>query len=180
MSPSGAKQKGKKFEEKIAAEIHQSLMASNKEYRELFEAVANDNVKPKRDAASGNFKNSDGDVDLGMAKKYFPFSIEAKFWKSLDLGLNSMLQLKIKTIINVWHDQALPKSIETGLLPLIVFRANRTEDFCFFDKNVVKIIPLGRFIKLDNWIICLFKDFVNEVNRRVLTKEPPFDKSETV
>lgn len=174
MTPSGRKQKGKTYENKIAADIHNFLLAKNEAYRNLYETLGNENLKPRRDASSGTFIGSLGDIDLGLAKKFFPFAIECKHWKILDLSLNSILSDKIKSLVTVWMDQALPKGRETGLLPLIVFKANRTEDFCFYDKNEVKLITINRFIKIDNWVMCLFSDFMVEVDIRIEAGERPF------
>ena len=95
MKPSARKQKGKNYEEKIAASIHDNLILNNNEYRTLFETVGNDKLKPRRDSSSGNFVDSHGDIDLNLAKKFFPFSIECKHWKTLDLSLNSILGRKL-------------------------------------------------------------------------------------
>ena len=177
MSPSNRKTKGKKYEEKIATDIQNFLMENNPEYRELYESVGNENLKPQRDASSGTFVRSQGDIELGLAMKYFPFSIEAKSWKTLDLSLNSLLNGKIKNLEGFWYDQALPNAIRSGLLPVVVFKANRTTDFAFYDKGKVPIIPTQRIIKIDNWILCLFSDFMKIANQKVLAKKPPFDKA---
>ena len=177
MSPSNRKKKGKIFEEKIAADLHNFLIEHNPEYNKLFEQLGNDNnLKPKRDYSSGVFVDSQGDIDLRIAKQFFPFSIEAKAWKSLDLSINSLLKGKIKVLEGFWHDQALPNAERSGLLPLVVFKANRTDDFVFYDKNLVQAIPTRRLFKIDNWIVCLFQDFLVKVNSMVVEKKPPFDK----
>lgn len=176
MTPGAKKQKGNKFETKIADLIHAKLLQQNPEYQKLFEEVGHDRIKPQRDASSGNFVNSHGDIDLNLAKNFFPFSIECKFWKSLDLKLNSLMNDKLASLITVWNEQALPNSIKTGLKPLIVFTANYTSDFVFYDKNKVELIPLEKFLKIDNWIICLADDFIDCVNYRMVKKLPPFEK----
>lgn len=174
MSPSNKKTKGKVYETKVADEIHYKLMTLNAGYKALFEDIADDALRPKRDYSSGNFLDSHGDINLGLAKKFFPFSIECKHWKSLDLSLNAMMKSNLASLIKIWEEQVLPKSKETGLLPLLTFKANRTEDFVFYDKGALQMIPIGRFVKIDNWIICLLSDFINEANRRMLENERPF------
>lgn len=162
MTPSNRKTKGKKFEEKIADQIHNALIENISEYKILYESVGNNNLKPNRDTSSGNFLTSDGDIDLGIAKKYFPFSCECKHWKVLDLSINSLLKGQIGSLIKVWTDQALPRAKLTNLQPLIIFRANRTEDFVFFDKQY-DFVPTKKYIKIDDWIICLFSDFLEHI-----------------
>ena len=170
------RQKGNKFETRIADKIHIKLLEKSKEYVNIFESIGNEEIKPKRDFASGNFSSSDGDIDLGIAKKFFPVSIECKNWKTLDISLNSLFKRKFASLIKIWGEQALPKARSTGLLPVVVFKANRTEDFCFYDKNEVPLIPINNFAKIDNYIFCLFDDFVEEVIDRVKEKKKPFDK----
>lgn len=176
MSPSGRKSKGKKFEEKIASDLHNFLTENNPEYKDLYEQVGNPRMKPQRDASSGTFVGSFGDIDLNVAFKFFPFSVECKSWKSLDLSINSLLKGKIKVLEGFWNEQALPNAERSGLLPLVVFKANRTDDFVFYDKNIVQAIPTRRLFKIDNWVVCLFQDFLVKVNKMVLEKKPPFDK----
>lgn len=174
MTPSAKKAKGNKHESKIAEIIHYSLLSQNPKYRSLFEDLADDNLRPKRDYSSGNFLDSQGDVNLGLAKKFFPYSVECKDWKTLDLRLNALLKSNIKVLVNFWHEQCLPNAKKSSLFPLLVFKSNRTENFCFYDKDVVKLIPTSRFIKIDNWIICLLDDFISDVNRRMIENERPF------
>lgn len=175
MGPSARRNKGKKYEEKIAKDLHDFLMANNPEYLTLFESVGNPRMAPARDTSSGTFKGSFGDIDLNVAFRFFPFSVECKAWKSLDLSINTLLSGKIKILESFWNEQALPNAEKSDLLPVVVFKANRTDDFAFYDKGKVPIIPTQRLIKVDNWILCLFKDFIKNVNQKVIAKEPPFD-----
>lgn len=161
MKPSARRQKGKNYENKIADLIHTKLLQSDNEYQKLFESVGNDSLKPKRDYSSGNFIDSDGDIDLGLAKKFFPFSIECKNWKTLDLSINTLLQKKITSLTKVWTEQALPQASRRELTPLIVFKANRTENFCFYSTDYFKFVPKGKYIRIDHWVICLFDDFMD-------------------
>ena len=164
MTPSGRKQKGKTYETKIAEMIHSFLMEFNEEYKTLYESLGNENLKPQRDFASGNFKGSDGDIDLGLAKKFFPYSLEMKHHKDLDLSLNAILTGKISKLKGIWEEQVMPKVIETGLNPMIVFRANRTEDFCFIKTNHVKDLNKFNFhVRIDDFAIVRFKDFLDYV-----------------
>lgn len=171
-----SKTKGNAFEKKIADKIHVKLLEKSEEYRILFESIGNEEIKPKRDSSSGANRVSLGDIDLGIAKKFFPLSIEAKNWKTLDLKLDSLMKRKFSSLIKIWGEQALPKGRSTGLLPIVVFKANRTNDFCFYDKNEVPLIPINNFTKVDNYIFCLFDDFLEEVIERVKNKKKPFDK----
>lgn len=175
MGPKARKEKGKKYENYISDLIHTILLSKNENYRSLYEAVENDNLKPRRDYSSGNFVNSDGDIDLGVAKKFFPFSIECKHWAKLDITLNAIFKRKFSDLIKIWSEQALPKSIKTGLKPLVIFKANRTDDYVFYDKDRVQLIPINNFIKVDQWIICLFTEFLFTVDKRITEKLSPFN-----
>lgn len=179
MTPAGRKSKGKNYEDRIAKLIHEFLLLKNNEYRELFLSLNNDNLRPRRDSSSGNFVSSTGDIDLNLAQKFFPFSVECKAWKSLDISLDSLLSAKLKILEVIWKNQVLPAAEKTGLRPLIIFKGNRTKDFCFYDKNVCNIIPINRFIKIDNWILCLFDDFIFDVNERIILEKTPFDEKDT-
>jgi hypothetical protein len=162
MSPSARKQKGKVFEEKIAKKIHEHLMEYNQEYCNLYNSLGNENLKPKRDFSSGNFNNSDGDIDLGLAKKYVPFSIEAKHHKDLDLTLNAIMNGKISKLEGIWKEQVLPKAEETGLKPLIIFRANRTSDFCFmYFKDLEYSEDFEKLIIIKKYVIITLEDFLH-------------------
>lgn len=170
------KVKGKKYEDKIAADLHASLIILNEDYRDLYETVGNEKLKPRRDASSGNYVDSHGDIDLNLGKKFYPFSIECKHWADLDLSINSILSGKIKVLENFWYKQAVPKSLETGLHPLVVFKGNYTKDFVFYNHNRLPILGYENFIRIGPWVICLFRDFNIEVSNLIISKKPPFDE----
>jgi len=156
-----AKEKGKKFETKIAKQIHKHLMEFNSKYKLLVEAVNNDNVHPKRDSSSGVFTSANGDIELGIAKEFFPFSIECKDHKDLDLGINSIFKGKIKKLYKIWHEQTVPNAIRAELEPLAVFKANRTQSFVIHNKGVVNEELYSIYVKLnDNLIMGLFDEFI--------------------
>lgn len=159
MTPSQRKQKGKSYEDKIAKYLHKKLFEKYKGYKELFELVENPRLAPQRDFSSGTFVNSQGDIDLGIAKKFFPFSIECKHWKNLDLTINSILTKKITSLTKIWREQANRKAKEVGLHPLIIFKANYTKDFVFYDHGGMNVTPPVH-IQINNWIICLLDDFI--------------------
>ena len=164
MSPRARKSKGKKYETKIASVLHQFFVDKIPEYDILTQEHDDDKLKPSRDFASGNFSNSDGDINLGLLRKYFPFSIECKHWKTLDLSLNSLLNNKIKILINVYEEQAQEKAKQTaGLVPIVVFAANRTSNFCLFNKNTLKfdIEHFDHVVLMGEYCISTFDDFLN-------------------
>ncbi len=154
-----SKGKGKKYEDKIALILHKYFYTNFQPYKELFDSVGNPEVRPKRDSSSGTFKNSDGDIDLGLLKKFFPFSIECKHRKELNFPLNTFLSDSNKILSEIWKKQVIPKSEQNNLLPIIVFSANRTKIFCYFDKNIFTNLP-NRCIIIDDKIICLFEDMM--------------------
>lgn len=160
LTPSGKKSKGKKFETKIADSLHNYLMDNIPEYKNLYEQFNDPKLAPRRDASSGADLLSDADINLGIAKNFFPFAMECKDWKTLDLPLNAMMSDKIKILTTVWNDQAVPKCDGTDLTPLVVFKALRTKDYCFYDSTVIQLIPEDRFIKMGKYIICLWEDFM--------------------
>ena len=108
MKHGNRKQKGKKFEDLIAGKLHDILYESITEYRELYDLCDNETLKPKRDPSSGTFKISNGDIELGIAKKFFPFSIECKHNKEMNFSLNSILRNKLAMMWTIWDIQACP------------------------------------------------------------------------
>jgi hypothetical protein len=170
MSPSGRKAKGKKYEEKIANILHEMFMEHHKPYRALFEQVGNDELRPKRDFASGNMGGSHGDINLNLMKPFFPYSMECKHWASLDLSLNSMIKESIKSLKDVYDLQCVPKAFECGLTPLVVFSANRTKQFCMLQMSFDNIgHPLYEYLRAQmipfvftsGFYILEFQEFVN-------------------
>lgn len=158
------KAKGKAFETKIADYIHSFLMEHVADYKKIVETVDNKNLHPKRDFSSGVFANSNGDIDLGVAKKFMPFSIECKHHKDLDLSIESVFKDKIKKMYVFWDEQAVPNANKAQLFPMIVFRANRTDNYVMFDVNKIDkfcMSDLNKYIKVGPKIICLFTDFMN-------------------
>ena len=124
------KDKGKKFENKIAEMIHKYLYDNVVEYQNLYEAMENVNLKPRREKSSGTAKEADNDIDLGLGMKFFPYSVECKHHKVVtEVTLNTILDEKFG-----WIDKVMEQAETHGkikkLTPLIVFRGNRTVDFC--------------------------------------------------
>lgn len=160
MSGSAKKTKGKSLENDIASYIHKFIYENIKEYKDLFDLVGNDAIKPKRDASSGTFSDSDGDINLGIAKKFFPFSVECKNWDSLtDLNINILLKGK-SPVFKIWSQQILPASNRTGMKPLLVFKGKRTIDFCMYSlKSLDNKLPKNYF-KFNDFVICNFEDFM--------------------
>ena len=125
---SGRKSKGKAFEKKVADLLHDFLYQNVIEYRKLFDECGNDNLKPKRDSSSGTFKNSDNDIDLGIAKKFFPFSIECKHNILVNkLTITSLLKNNLHFIRKTFK-QAQEHALKSNLTPMIIMRGNHTSD----------------------------------------------------
>lgn len=156
------KTKGKSFENKVAEYIHNYFIFNNEEYRTLYTQLQNENIKPKRDFSSGNFNNSDGDIDLGILKKFFPFTIECKHWKNLNYNLNTILNNKISELYKIYKNQSLLQYKKTNLLPIIIFSGNYTSIFVFFDINLLQfnISNIPFYVKINNYIICKLDDFL--------------------
>lgn len=165
MVPGGGKVKGKSFENKVAKNIQKYLFDNSDKYRELCKLVNNEATFVKRDSSSGTFKDSDGDIHLGLAKEYYPYSIECKFHADLDLTISQMFK-KVPKLIKIWNDQVLVTSKRVELFPLLIFKSNRTKDFCMFDVTKIpfdyRFCKFGPNFMFDNFIICLFDDFNRE------------------
>lgn len=129
------KEKGKSFENKTAKFIHEYLFKNNEDYRALYETIGNVNVKPRREKSSGTAKDSDNDIDLGIALKFFPYSVECKHHKVVtDFTLNAIIDNKLSWLEKVFK-QAETHGNAKNLTPLIVFRGNYTVDFCAIKIN---------------------------------------------
>jgi hypothetical protein len=127
------KQKGKRFEEKIAALIYDKYLKHIPEYTKFIESIDNPNIKklfiPTRDFASGASDRLNSDIDLSIGFKYFPFLIECKKWKSLDYKLHFLLSLKtvddvMNTALGKVYSSVEGKSLDMGLYPMVVFEYN--------------------------------------------------------
>lgn len=124
------KNKGKAFEEKTAKFIHEYLYKNIEDYKKLYDSIGNVNLKPRREKSSGTAKDADNDIDLGIAYKFFPYSIECKHHKVItDVTINALLDKKFSWLETVMK-QANTHATIKKLSPLIVFRGNRTIDFC--------------------------------------------------
>ncbi len=159
------KERGKKYEKRIAEKIHQALLSNTEEYKHLFETLENPELKPQRDSSSGTFTRSTGDISLGLAQKYFPFCVEVKDWKSLDISLDSIFKKKIKSLTTIWEKQIVPASTKAGLTGLLVFKAQRTLDFCFIPIDQMVKLKLERedftaIIYSSMWVIMGFDEFL--------------------
>jgi hypothetical protein len=154
------KQKGKSFETKIAEYLHNTFLEQCKKYADLFEIVGmNEQVKPKRDYSSGNFNDSSGDIQLNILKDFFPFHIECKFHKDFkDITLNTILNNKIKKLYNIWNNQILKSDLKR-LIPILIFKGNRTDEFVFWDTSYYDN-NFENFVLLDKFKIVKFEDFV--------------------
>ena len=176
------KDKGKKFENKIAEFIHQYLYDNIVEYQNLYEAMGNVNLKPRREKSSGTAKEADNDVDLGLAMKFFPYSVECKHHKCIsDVTLNTLMDEKFG-----WIDKVMEQAETHGkikkLTPLIVFRGNRTLDFCCINIEDLKKQSLTKFEviqdKIKNHAIYKGKYFICELEKLMKYLIYPFKISE--
>lgn len=142
-----AKTKGKSYEAKTASTIHETLMKHNAEYNALYTTLENENLKPRRDTSSGVFTSSNGDIDLGIAKKYFPFSVECKFHKNYkDINIKSIFRGKLADLERIYVVQVLPQAKKNSLKPLLVFRGNNTDDYVYYH---IEDIP-SEFVDLNS------------------------------
>lgn len=147
---SGRKAKGKKFEKDVANKLHEFLIANNQEYQSLFEQIGNDNVKPKRDTSSGTFSNSDNDIDLGIAKKFFPFAIECKHNAIVSgMTLTTVFKRNI-SFIEKTMKQATTHAEKSNLTPLIVMKGNYSSTMVVFHENHINHCLSSKIERLQN------------------------------
>ena len=160
------KDKGKKFENKIAEMIHKYLYDNVVEYQNLYESMGNVNLKPRREKSSGTAKEADNDVDLGLGMKFFPYSVECKHHKCIsDITLNTLMDEKFG-----WIDKVMEQAKTHGkikkLTPLIVFRGNRTVDFCCIRlEDTMEIRDYTHDVEnyviyKNEYLICKFEDLM--------------------
>ena len=157
------KDKGKRFEDIIADTIHKFLLEHCPPYQENLKI--NEDLRVKRNPTSGSTDKDDGDIDLGVAKKFFPYSIECKKWDNLgDLTIKQLMNPKMP-LKKTYILQCVPQANFKNLLPLLVFAGNRTKTYCFFDKRIIKINNnnLSFYIILDDFQIVLFEEFLKEI-----------------
>lgn len=154
------KGKGKSYENKTAAKLHDLLMENSNWYLTTFKVLENDAIKPKRDASSGTYKDSDGDIALNLAKKIFPFSIECKHRRDLNLSIDQLLKNGGKLLRKVLDEQANGNAERAGLTPLIVFSGNRTGMYAYFDISILTKFPENYIMLEGEKVICFFEDFV--------------------
>lgn len=158
-----AKVKGNLFENTIAKIIHTTLMYNIPQYKTIVETVDNKETSPKRDSSSGASKESLGDISLGVGKKYFPYSLECKNHKDLDLSLNVIFKYPTK-IFKIWESQVLVQADRAKLYPLMAFKANRTLNYLLFDINKLpfelNLSELAVYFRYSDFIVCEFEEFM--------------------
>ena len=183
------KQKGKRFEDKIAALIYEKYLSKIPEYQNFISSIEKDKIKklflPTRDYASGSSNRLKGDIDLSIGFKYFPFLIECKKWKSLDyklhfiLNLNSEKDFLEKIQLGKIYSEIKSKAEEFDLYPMVVFEYNRgaplmlvekhhLENFISENRLIKKIYLSNPFIILfDKFIIMSFEKFLDFLNVKI-------------
>ena len=163
MKPAIRRAKGKSYEKKISELLHKFIYENVVEYRELFDDIGNDNLKPKRDTSSGNFVNSDNDIDLGLAKKYFPFSIECKHHASVGKMTITTIFKNDISFIRKTMKQAKTHAEKCKLIPLIIMRGNYTSDIVIIENTselLNKVTRCSTIILVDDLIIVELNEFL--------------------
>lgn len=157
------KDKGKAYENKIAAYIHDALYKRVKEYKDLFDSLGNINLKPRREKSSGTTKHADNDIDMGLALKFFPFSVECKHNAIINkITISSICKNDVSFLYKTM-EQAKRHAESRNLKPIVFFRGNNTCDMIMFDSNDVKNIDskIPR-VHLDPYIIMTTDNFMKE------------------
>ena len=162
MRAGGSKAKGSSFERVVAAEI---LKAAGKPFKK---------TDCYRTPLSGGhvFSSKESPSDLVISKrllKRFPFAVECKNYKKLDLQHFFTGQ----GLFGKWIDQvtsSVTKSKVGKIHPIVVFRWNLSKTFC-----IVRYDTYGRFFgevsahhirfRYDHvgWRVVLFSDFLARV-----------------
>ena len=165
MSSSSCKQKGSKFEKQIAKSLHESCMMYVTEYKQIFEQLGNDSLKPSKDAYSGKNKNSDSDINLGLAKKWIPLAIEAKHHACMLYSINNVINGRMSEIFEAFLQSKIhsEENKKEKLTPVVMFKGNNMKALCLFDikqikldlkdvdyikKNDYRIVDMLKFFKL--------------------------------
>jgi len=157
------KTKGKGLENLVAEKIHETLLKKFPQYKELL--ILNPDLKVKRDSFSGAVDSCDGDINLGLGKSFFPYSVECKKIDALgELSIkqltNSKMPLKTTYIL-----QCIPKANQKNLKPILVFQGNRTPIYAFFENERIQNNNLDKFsilFKINSYYICLFEEFLDD------------------
>jgi hypothetical protein len=156
------KDKGKKFESKIADYIHSKLYEYVDEYHQLYDSLGNVNLKPRREKSSGTTKDCDNDIDMGLALKFFPFSVECKHHASVNnVTINALLSGDVAWFEKTYK-QAKTHATAKKLFPLIVFRGNRTCDMVAY--KVSDDLPIikseANRVLVNGFVIMTLNDFM--------------------
>ncbi len=166
MKPGGSKSKGKKYEDLIAKLLHSKFYEECETYKELFDSVGNDDLKPQRDSSSGTFERADGDIELNLLKKFFPMSIECKHRKDLNINLNQILKHDANELKQIFKKQAIPNAERKNLTPVIFFKSNYTDNFVYCEKNLLDELP-QKCVILGDKVILLLEDFLNSFIKKL-------------
>jgi hypothetical protein len=155
------KDKGKGYENKVAKFIHASLYRLCYEYKDMFDALGNINLQPRREKSSGTTKHADNDIDMGLALKWFPFSVECKHNAGVNkIGISAILN-KSLSFLKKTMQQAERHGAVKNLKPLVFFRGNFTDDMVMFRTKDIDIKLDGlAFVAFDECIVILASDFM--------------------
>jgi hypothetical protein len=157
------KDKGKAYENKIAAYIHDALYKHVKEYKDLFDSLGNINLKPRREKSSGTTKHADNDIDMGLALKFFPFSVECKHNAIVNkITISSICKNDVSFLYKTM-EQAKRHAESRNLKPIVFFRGNNTCDMIMISSQDIDgfnaKIPM---VFLDPYIIVSAENFMKE------------------
>ena len=156
------KVKGKRFESKVGNLLHEFFLENHNRYRDMYEETG---IKPTRSFSSGADIKEHGDIMLGLLRQIFPFSIECKHHKDLNLTLQNILGGSKQKLFAIWENQVLPKSQEQNLKPLLIFKANLTNIFVMCRLQDVKIENINKKVLLGELAILTLEDFLNNYIR---------------
>lgn len=119
----GGKRKGSSFERKTMRQIILAFAKFNVASTDAFRSIL-----------SGGHKESFGDISLSPAlAKLFPFSVECKHWRVVDIYQNFCQFDKMGKACKLkkWWQQTLEGAKKSGQLkPLLVFKSNNKRTLC--------------------------------------------------
>ncbi len=125
MKPGGGRQKGSSFERKVA----KLIVATFAQY-----GITKEDCYRTPGSGGHRFasKKDPGDLVLSPAlKKLFPYSVECKHYKELDWTMLLRPDQR-RGHFGTWWRQACKAAQATDTVPLLIFKANRSDIFAMF------------------------------------------------
>jgi hypothetical protein len=162
------KAKGSAFERNICKDISSAFKV---EVQEVYRSIN-----------SGGHKDAFGDISMSAAlAKKFPFSIECKFWKNVnlhDLFLPWAKMPKPKNRFRYWWTQCVRDAAKCGRTPLLVFKANNATVLVAVVMKDLTKEQVKEFRSMPHMISKAPANIKGDLRRIIIVPWPKFLKSE--